>query len=181
MAVVLCGCLALWYPYLAGSLARNLGAVAHSHAQVRQPSDRVDLRTAIAYFESALAWNPADLRARWRLGQALELAGDADAALQHWRSVPTASGWLLREGQIASRRRDGVAARPDFALRRFQQAVALDPASAEAHYWLGRAYAGRKEWHLARVAFEQAVALDPTHLSARAEAARARASALQQP
>jgi tetratricopeptide (TPR) repeat protein len=79
---------------------------------------------------------------------------------------------LLDQGRAAMSRNDD-----DAAAALFEKAVAQNPKSAEAHYWLGSAYGSQAEkasiFGQASLAgktrdeFEKAVELDPNHLDAR--------------
>jgi tetratricopeptide (TPR) repeat protein len=79
---------------------------------------------------------------------------------------------LLDQGRAAMARNDD-----DAAAALFEKAVAQNPKSAEAHYWLGSAYGSQAEkasiFGQASLAgktrdeFEKAVELDPNHLDAR--------------
>jgi tetratricopeptide (TPR) repeat protein len=79
---------------------------------------------------------------------------------------------LLDQGRAAMARNDA-----DAAVAIFEKAVAQNPKSAEAHYWLGSAYGSQAQkaslFSQASLAsktkdeFEQAVALDPNYVEAR--------------
>jgi len=79
---------------------------------------------------------------------------------------------LMDQGRAAMTRNDD-----DAAAALFEKAVAQNPKSAEAHYWLGTAYGSQAQKasifgqaSLAsklREEFEKAVELDPNHLDAR--------------
>lgn len=56
---------------------------------------------------------------------------------------------------------------PDLAIRSFQHALQLDPNSAEAWLWLGRAQRKKQDNAGARKSFEKALALDPSRAWAR--------------
>ena len=56
---------------------------------------------------------------------------------------------------------------PDPAIRSFQRAIQLDPKSAEAWLWLGRAQRKKHQDPDARRSFEKSVALDPNRLWAK--------------
>lgn len=55
----------------------------------------------------------------------------------------------------------------DPAIRSFQKAIQLDPKSAEAWLWLGRAQRKKQQDAEARKSFEKAVALDPDRIWAK--------------
>lgn len=62
------------------------------------------------------------------------------------------------------------AGRADEAVRRFEEAIRVDPQYAPAQYLLGSAMAGARQWSRAADAFSRFLELDP----ASAQAAEAR-------
>jgi len=58
------------------------------------------------------------------------------------------------------------------ALGDFQHSVAIDPADADSHYFLGTIYLGLKDYEHATTEFESAIKLNPLHASAQFGLAR---------
>jgi len=103
----------------------------------------------------AAALAPHDASARFALGQALAAHGQETRAVQEWRAAGADEYFIHRGLALAG------AGDPAGAVALYEQALALDPDSAGAYYYLGRALSalGRQEEALA--ALESAAALEP--------------------
>ena len=121
--------------------------------------ERGDLDGAIAHFREALALDPGAPDTRTWLGRALAEKGQLDEAA---RFLGTAAGpaetamaatqlgyVLAKQGKLAE------------AVASYRRALALDPASAEAHAYLGSALASQSQWDEAITHFEIALKVRP--------------------
>lgn len=104
-----------------------------------------DLAAAEDVLRMSLAHSAADPALNYSLGLVLELGGQFRQALPHLRAVAMADGQdagaFYHLGYCASRA--GLADEAEVFLA---QAVALDPARAEALFELGKHYAGQGRW-----------------------------------
>jgi tetratricopeptide (TPR) repeat protein len=110
----------------------------------------------------AVSLNPRSLSAIAQLAIAMFECGNVRASLPYFeRAVETDGAVLLPPIYTYLSRVYLDIGRTEEAVRRAQQGALLPPESAEAHFYLGQAYAQRGDSDLARNAFERALELDP--------------------
>lgn len=119
-----------------------------------------DLKTAIALLRQILAVDPKDFVAWTELGTAQFKQGDTgEAEKSYERAIvekPSFALSLLNLGklQMAEKRFDG-------AIETLTRAVAAEPRSADANYYLGESYLQVKKGSKAVVFLQEALRLDP--------------------
>jgi superkiller protein 3 len=123
------------------------------------------LDEAIAAFRKALTFAPNAPEIHNTLGTTLRQKGDMEGAraefqeaarLNKIKSNAQAATFATNTG--IARLREG---KLDEAIERFQAAIALDPASAQAYYNLARALQQKGQQTAARNAYQKARELDP--------------------
>ncbi len=119
-------------------------ALAFNPYNTRARARLAELQWAAANHDEALrSWrqvverDPSDTASLFRLGMAYDRQGMDEMALAAWRQAGsgTVSSYLAEIG-IRERRRGDL----DGALARFRDAVAVEPSSALANYWLAETY-----------------------------------------
>ncbi|HDQ72078.1 MAG TPA: tetratricopeptide repeat protein [Chloroflexi bacterium] len=134
-----------WDP-LNGQAYYNLGAV-YEQWQATPARD--------AALDRAAALSPGDVVARFRRGQALAARGLETRALREWRAAGADEYFIHRGLALAG------AGDPAAAVAQYEQALALNPESADAYYYLGRALSALGQEADALAALESAAALEP--------------------
>lgn len=100
------------------------------------------------------------LAVAWLASKDPDARRHADAAFARMKATAGDSGSLH---VLMGRAYRDAGLMPD-AIKQFQRAIALDPATPHAHYFLGIAYLSQNEWHptpQAQQQLEQAVKVDP--------------------
>uniref|UniRef100_A0A7V3VU78 Tetratricopeptide repeat protein n=1 Tax=candidate division WOR-3 bacterium TaxID=2052148 RepID=A0A7V3VU78_UNCW3 len=115
---------------------------------------------AIIYYRKVLDFNPGSYEAHFGLGITLKSLGKYDDALEEIKKSLeikiTPEGYRLL-GEIYFNK--GII---DLAIKNFQEAIMLDPSSAEAHFFLGFAY-GEKGMHKeGKEEIKKAIQLNPS-------------------
>lgn len=150
----------------------SVGTVSMSAYYTRQPENQArfvkalealkkqDLKTAIALLRQILAVDSKDFVAWTELGTAQFKQGDTgEAEKSYGRAIdekPSFALALLNLGklQMAEKRFDG-------AIETLTRAVAAEPRSADAHYYLGESYLQIKKGSKAVAFLQEALRLDP--------------------
>jgi len=143
----------------------DMGTLATIYGKERlreenQPAALRELDRAINYYSRAIKAHPGFQRA-WRgKNEALELKGQADAALKEaeWAMAfvgPSATQQVFLAGELEER------GDLDGALLRYRQAVAMEPQSAHAHAEFGRFLHRIENDEMAIVHLSRAYALNP--------------------
>ena len=119
----------------------------------------------------AVALAPQSLSAVSQLAIALFECGDVPGSIPRFEQALQLDGAVFTPPLFTYLARAYLQqGRVDDAVRRAQQGALLPPESAEAHYYLGRAYEARRasgDLENARRAFERALELDPGFQDAR--------------
>lgn len=111
----------------------------------------------------AASLSPNSLSAVAQLGIAMFECGNIAASLPYFeRAVELEGAVLLPPVYTYLARVYLTVGRTEDAVRRAQQGALLPPESAEAHFYLGQAYAARGDTALARAEFERALELNPS-------------------
>ncbi len=133
-----------------------------------QAESQDSLDRAIAFFEQAIALDPAYARAHAQLGAALDVKGDylgVPAISQRALSVLERAIALRPDLAEAWRQKGSVLitlGRGEEALAAFELALSLDPTQAGAHAGIGRVhFVLRGDFARAVGAYERALALNP--------------------
>ncbi|WP_162292496.1 tetratricopeptide repeat protein [Candidatus Promineifilum breve] len=120
---------------LLGSLARNAGFLAYNNARNSQQPDSETAQRAAAFLEQATKLNPADTSAWRALGYARLSLDEEEGAVAAWRQTETMATELLTMGQAAEDAGDNPQ-----ALRWYERAITVAPATAEAWLRAGTIY-----------------------------------------
>lgn len=143
MSIALAVGLLLWSPCRAGLSAGDAARLDGLYLHRNEPA-QLDL--ALRQLEAALKAEPQDEAALWRYGRALVAQGEAAPS-----GDKNAKLALFKQAETA-----------------LNQAVALSPRDAQAHYWLARELAGSNEIlrklglaRQMRKELETAISLDP--------------------
>ena len=150
--------------YLTESLDNGYeGADAHEYlamASVRSGA----LEAGIEHFNAALERRPSDLL-HLSVGQLLDRLGRSDEAAEHFQAAVASAGDTALE--IRARFMLGAvllqSERYTEAREQYQQILVLAPESADAHLFLGDAYAGLGEVVQARAEWRRARNIDQQH------------------
>lgn len=134
--------------------------------EVRQRTERGDVRGATRRLRLLLARDPRDAEAHARLGRLLMDAGQYDAAEPHLRAAadarPRDPASHIALGELHYHRGD-----PREALVSFGKALRLRPEHSDTNAWLGiLAHEGDRPVEAQRF-LERAIAFDPNHAVAR--------------
>lgn len=125
---------------------------------------RTDYAGAVDDYTVYLQMRPKDPEAYLERGYAYSGLGEPDKALDDYNRAIR----LDRKNPEAFMLRAWVTMRDDgeAALKDLEQAVALDPKLAEAHYWHGNILYGFGEYDKAIADFDKALAIDPKYFHA---------------
>jgi tetratricopeptide (TPR) repeat protein len=133
-----------------------------------QAESQESLDRAIAFFEQAIAADPAYARAHAQLGAALDVKGDylGVAAISERALTVLERAIELRPDLAEAWRQKGAVlvtlGRAEEALAAFELALSLDPTQAGAHSGIGRVhFVLRGDFARAITAYERALALNP--------------------
>lgn len=130
-----------------------------------------DCATAEYELSQAVNLDPASLSAASQLGIALFECGEIDASVERLEEATKLPGAAFMPPLFTYLARAYLeVGRVDDAIFAAQQGTVLPPESAEAYYWLGRAYArrsGATDADNARRAYERALELDADYAPAR--------------
>lgn len=130
-----------------------------------------DCATAEYELSQAVNLDPTSLSAASQLGITLFECGNVADARNRLEAAVQMDGAVFVPPLFTYLARAYLdAGRVDDAVRRAQQGALLPPESAEAYYWLGRAYqarAGANDAANARQAYERALEIDPNYGAAR--------------
>lgn len=130
-----------------------------------------DCATAEYELSQAVNLDPNSLSAASQLGIALYECGEVDASIERLERATKMTGAAFVPPLFTYLARAYLdVGRVDDAVYLAQQGALLPPESAEAYYWLGRAYArrgGSSDDNNSRQAYERALELDPAYAPAR--------------
>lgn len=118
-----------------------------------------DMGEAETLLETAVYLDATNGRAWWQLGNFLMNDGQPIEAITAWKQVSSENRWLIEYGRTQAE----AARNWEAAQNWFEYAVQVQPDSAEAHYWLGRAFYEQGIWEKAEGELKTAVSLSPTH------------------
>lgn len=126
-----------------------------------------DCRGAEFELSQAVSLAPSSLSAVSQLAIALFECGDVEASIRRFEEALQLDGAVFQPPLFTYLARAYMEqGRFEEAVRRAQQGALLPPETAEAHYYLGRVYLGRRadgDRDAARRAFERALELDPAY------------------
>jgi tetratricopeptide (TPR) repeat protein len=148
-------------------LARSFPRAFEAHQYLaRALAARGAYGDAVKEFDLALALNPGEPAVYFDCARALANQRRFDAAFTRLREGrrrdPSSFYGALTEGLVAKAAGDGPRAQ-----RAFDEAVALNPALAAAHYELGAIAEGRGDMKSAEAAYRKALDGDPGSVQAR--------------
>ncbi len=146
-------------------------ASATAHNNLGNVSYRLgDCDTAEYELSQAVSLAPTSLSAVSQLAIVQFECGEATASIPRFEQALTLDGAVFTPPLYTYLSRAYLEeGRVDDAVRRAQQGALLPPESADAHYYLGRAYVARNgdgDTEAARRAFERALELDPNYTAA---------------
>lgn len=153
-----------------GVIFNPASSTAHSH--LGQVEVLLENCEAAEYeLAQAVSLNPNSLSTRAQLGIGLFECGEEEASIVEFeRAVEMEGSIFVPQVYTYLARAYLSVGRVDDAIRRAEHGALLPPESAEAFYWLGRAYqqrGGDGDATSAREAYERALEIDSSYIDAR--------------
>lgn len=153
-----------------GVIYNPASSTAHSHlGQVEVLLG--DCEAAEYELAQAVSLNPNSLSTRAQFGIGLFECGDEEASIAEFeRAVEMEGSIFVPQVYTYLARAYLSSGRVDDAIRRAEHGALLPPESAEAFYWLGRAYqqrGGEGDTSNAREAYQRALEIDSSYIDAR--------------